>query len=651
MRAIQVAFRVPHFALLLLLLLLSATARAQAGLDLRARLLADRTFLQTGHKATLAVVFTVPAGWHIQSARPYDKYLIPAQLQVDPAPGLEFGPVEYPQGKDIPARGLSDDPNLSVYGGTVIFLVPVRVLDEAAPGPRTITATLSTGACNDKSCLEKQSTPLTLHIDVTPMIEESQPANVELFKQARAQEFYPAGTQPAAASTTPVVAASGAARPAAGVDVPLLSEAEQLALIARSNYQPAEKAEYSLLTMVLFALVGGMILNIMPCVLPVIPLKVLGLIQQAHGNRRLSLLHGLTFSAGIIFLFVVLAIVFRSAGLFYGEQFSSSAFIIALAMVILALALSMLNIWTINPPAAVYALDQPHSGYFGSFMNGVLATLLATPCSAPYLGIVLGWALQLPMLATVAVLALVGLGMALPYLVLAVFPAGLDKLPRAGRWTELIKQFLGLVMLGVALYLITRIADVALWPWVLFFGLLVGAACWAWGQLPAPETPAQRVWMIRAAVLVLLALGGIGIYFAARETASPLPAATAAQVARLPARSTGDDWQDFNLALLQKALAQGRPVVIDWTASWCINCRVVERTVLGNAEVKALLRQRNAVLLRADLTGPNPPAKALNAKLGGASIPVLAVFLPSQPERPIVLRDDYSAARLLKALR
>ena len=196
------------------------------------------------------------------------------------------------------------------------------------------------------------------------------------------------------------------------------------------------------------------------------------------------------------------------------------------------------------------------SGFLGSYSSGLMATLLATPSSAPFLGPVFAWALTQPAWLTSVALAVVGIGMSLPYLFLAKFPALLNRVPRAGRWSELLKQGLGIVMLGVAIYLITRIPNTRVRTYALMGTLVMGLVCWGWGQIPSVIMTQQKIWTIRAVVISLgIALGG-GIFLLAQSTAS-------SDTAR---------WLPFNVALLDQALEQGRPVVIDWTAEWCINC-------------------------------------------------------------------------------
>jgi thiol:disulfide interchange protein DsbD len=289
-----------------------------------------------------------------------------------------------------------------------------------------------------------------------------------------------------------------------------------------------------------------------------------------------------------------------------------------------------------------YAGPAGHGrAYLGSFGNGLMATLLATPCSAPYLGPVLAWALVQPAWLTALALGLVGIGMSVPYLVLAAFPALLNRIPRAGRWSELLKQGLGIAMLGVAVYLMFLVPNVKLWLWVMLGSVVVALVCWAWGQIPTPNMPSRRVWTIRLSAILMGAILGTGLYTVGKSV-TERSGSTAAVIA-------GEgQWIPFNVALLDAALAEGRPVVVDWTADWCINCHVLEATVLSKDSVQNAFQSSNALLLKADLSVDNPPATALNRKLGGEAIPVLAVFSPSRPLEPVVLRDSYTQARVVE---
>ena len=435
-----------------------------------------------GGTARIAVQITVEPPYHVQSAHPHDAFLIATSVKVEAPTGIQAGATKYPEAMEIPAPAGSTDKALSVYEGMVYALVPLTIDKDAPAGSATITVTVKTQACNASTCNPPETKKFKIAVTIAPAGTATKELDQEFFAAVEKQKFVeapasqpasqPAATQAASTASTPPPLSNGGGR-----EISLLSNDAQVALIKERAYKPYNAAErdISLGWIVLFALVGGAILNIMPCVLPVIPLKVLSLVQQAHGDRKLAVLHALTFSAGVIALFVALALALKVFGLFYGQQFQSPAFLIAMALFVIALALSMLGVWTINPPQAVYNVDTSHGGYVGSFTNGLMATLLATPCSAPVSGRGTGcgrWCSRRAV--TALMLAVVGVGMSLPYLILAAFPQALAKVPRAGRWSELLKQGLGIVMIGVAVYLITLIPNVTMWPWVLLGSVALG---------------------------------------------------------------------------------------------------------------------------------------------------------------------------------
>lgn len=607
-----------------------------------------------GSDAQIVLELKIDGEYHVQSATPHDPNLIPTTVSVAPAAGLTFGVPRFPVASELPVpAGVPGPRTIAAYRGTVYVQVPVHVAEDAALGPRTAEVTVQTQACTDKMCLPPDSTVVKIPLTVAEAGTAGAETDPALLAAARQQPYADnsAGVPPPR-HPAPISAPSDTGNGP--------SAQEQRALIEARAYHPSNSQEqtYSIGWLIVLGLVGGAILNIMPCVLPVIPLKVLALVQQAHGDRRVALLHGLSFSAGVITLFVALAVALKGFGLFYGQQFQSPAFLMVMALVVVALALSMLGVWTINPPQVVYRIgaDAPPapaggpldyrkgdvaarhalSPHLVSFSNGLMATLLATPCSAPYLGGVLAWAFGRPMWVTALALGWVGVGMSLPYLFLAAFPQLLARVPRAGRWSELLKQGLGIVMLGVAVYLITLLPNVDLWPWAMMAAVVVGLVCWGWGQIPTLSMSAAKVWGIRAGtVAVGVALGVCLWVLGARATA---------------ASDTGA-WQPFSVAALDDALQQGRPVVVDWTADWCTNCHVLEALVLSSDPVRSEFAASKAVLLKADLSRDNPPASALNAKLGGQSIPALAIFSPDHPLAPVVLRDGYTRERIIAELR
>jgi thiol:disulfide interchange protein DsbD len=590
----------------------------------------DRTAYLAGSQAEIVVVVNVAPKYKVQSARPYDPKTIPTKLTVKPMPGVLVNAIKYPQHHDVPELpGGKGGGKMAVYAGEFYLLVDLSLEPSLALGQHTLALELEAQACDAKSCLPPEVIQLSVPIMVGN--QAGAPAYASQFAQAKAQKWLETGTTATAPVTTMTIA-----------QITTVDPTEELALLQNRHYRtPAPEGVGTLL---LFALLGGMILNVMPCVLPVIPLKVLAFVQHAGGQRRVAFYHALVFSVGIVTLFVglgaILALLRGLGGvdIAYGNQFQSPLFLIVMAVIVVTLGLSMLGVWTLDAPNIVYDVRTPRSGYGASFASGLLATLLATPCSAPFLGPVVGWAFTQSAGVMILMLLVVGVGMALPYLILAAFPAALRFLPKTGAWTDLFKQFLGLVMIGVGVWLITRSPNPVYWKWGGWILLLGAAGCWAWALWSRYATSTLRLYAGRGVLVVGILAGGFGLWSAGEREAQ------AAQ-----ATST-HLWQPFSVKAMDQALASGRTVVVDWTADWCINCKFVEATVLESPEVKMAFKQHNVLLLKADITRKNPPAEALRNLLGYRSIPLLAVFKPDQPDAPRILADYYSRQQVIDAL-
>ena len=401
-----------------------------------------------------------------------------------------------------------------------------------------------------------------------------------------------------------------------------------------------------------FAFLAGFLLNFMPCVLPVVGLKLLSFVQQAQSDRRRIFLMNLSYTAGLVFVMLVLAALAVFAGMGWGEQFSSTGFTITLAAIVFAFGLSFLGVWEIPLPGFVSTADgkAPQEGYAGAFSKGILSTLLATPCSGPFLGPALAWAVTQSAVFTFAVFVTVGLGMASPYLVIGAFPALIRFLPKPGNWMITFKYVMGFVMLGTVVYLLSFMDIASVVPTVLLL-LGIGIALWFAGKTPfsAPRSRQLRAWGIAA--LMILASSSVsfgwleGIMQERFETAAMSFAAnqrTGDSTGKTSFILTGDDgigWNDYSPERLESAIAAGHPVFVDFTADWCLTCKSNEATAVNTTELADALRVNQVVAMRADKTKPNPEADSLLRKLGNsaASIPFYAVFHPENPGQPVLL--------------
>lgn len=408
----------------------------------------------------------------------------------------------------------------------------------------------------------------------------------------------------------------------------------------------------------LLGFAGGIILNIMPCVLPVIGLKILSFVEQAGHDRRKALMLNVWYSLGIVSVFVVLATLAVFAGVGWGQLFSYKGFTITLAAVVFVMGLSFLGVWEVPIPGFVgrgkaSQLAQKE-GPAGALAKGVLTTVLATPCSAPLLATALTWTVTQPPLQTYVIFLSIGLGMASPYLLIGAFPKLIRFLPKPGAWMDTFKQIMGFVLLGTVVFIFTFLELPYLVPTIgLLFGLW--AACWWIGRTPAVADAGAkaRAWLEAAAfagVVWIVAFPGIDEIFPGRWTFGGL-----ADVMQNRYRRNVERVVAVRTAQLQLTGGQGgqggqKTVMIDFTADWCLTCKTLEATVLNTSRVRQAVENNGVVPLQADWTHGQPEVTEMLETLGGKQVPVLAIFPAGNPNRPIVLRGGYTQRTLLDAL-
>jgi thiol:disulfide interchange protein DsbD len=408
------------------------------------------------------------------------------------------------------------------------------------------------------------------------------------------------------------------------------------------------------------AFLGGIILNLMPCVFPVLFLKGLGLVQKSGHEREHQQRHGLVYTLGILVSFwaIVAALLLLRAGgshIGWGFQLQSPAFIAVLASFMFFFALSLAGQFDIGLSlTSVGESLAEKQGYAGSFFTGVLATVVATPCTAPFMGAAVGFALAQTAAVTFAVFTALALGLAAPYLALSWHPAWVSLLPKPGAWMELLKQFTAVPLFATAIWLAwvygqlygqlsapsEGVNHVAL---LLACFLLLAIAGWALGRWPAQ-------WPSRIAALVLIALA-LAIPLSQshysnghRTTDNEQPALTIAQPASSP------DWQPYSESALTSARAAGHPVLIDFTAAWCLSCQFNERRVLKSADVEAALEKGSVVTMKADWTNSDPAITAKLASIGRAGVPTYVLY-PAAPAAPAdVLPELLTKDLVLKAI-
>ncbi|MCP5536212.1 MAG: thioredoxin family protein [Akkermansiaceae bacterium] len=384
-------------------------------------------------------------------------------------------------------------------------------------------------------------------------------------------------------------------------------------------------------------LIGGLILNLMPCVFPVIGLKIMGFAQQAGEDKKKVVLHGITFAAGVLVSFWVLAgflLSLRNKALEgagedvgWGYQLQNPYTVLTILMLMFVLALNMFGVFEIGTSATgIGGKLQSKQGLQGSFFSGVLATVVATPCSAPFLGAAIGAAFVLPNIQFMLAFTAMALGLALPYLILSIFPNLIDKLPRPGPWMESFKQGMSFLLFATAGYLLwIYVAQTGLdFMFNIILGLsLVAIALWIYGRWNMPHR-SQKVRGIAKVIAVLTLAGGLFI---------TLP----------PDKSNQLHWEKWSAAKVEELQESGTPVFVDFTATWCATCQVNKKNAYP-PEIVELFKEYGIVALKGDKTNPSPDIEKKLQELGRTAIPVNVLYVPGKDEpiiTPELLTADY----------
>jgi thiol:disulfide interchange protein DsbD len=394
--------------------------------------------------------------------------------------------------------------------------------------------------------------------------------------------------------------------------------------------------------MLLYAFIGGLILNIMPCVLPVIALKILGFVSEARSEpRRVRALGGI-YAVGVLFSFLVMAgivIGVEAAGhqAGWGMQFGSPVFVVCLTTLVTLVALNLFGVFEIAIGGKTFDaagnLAARH-GASGAFFNGVLATTLATPCTAPFLAPALGFAFSQSATTIILIFLTVGLGLASPYVLLSCNPALLKFLPKPGAWMEKFKIAMGFPMLATVVWLFNVASD-DYGPrvfWLGVFLVVVAFAAWIFGEFV--QRGRKRKGVALAIVLILLA----GSYaYALEDKLHWREMIDETNATSLAEPSGGIDWQPWSPEAVAQARTAGKPVLVDFTASWCVTCNAIVKPALENDSVAAKLKEINAVALLADYTRIPQQITDEISKYGGAGVPLVLVYPKNPDAAPIVL--------------
>jgi suppressor for copper-sensitivity B len=564
------------------LLAISAPAQVLRQEKAEVGLLADRTAYEPGETARVAAKVVVEEEWHVNSNTPTFDYLIPTKLDLELPAGWPEETLRYPKHK-MQTFAFADQP-LAVYDGEFVILAEVKVPAGAPKGPVEVRGALRYQACNDSQCLPPVTTDATVTLTVGP---GGTPIASDLF--------------------------TGTAPPSA----------------------PTEGPGKGLAVMLLLALLGGLILNAMPCVLPVLSLKVFGLMRSAGHGRSEVVRGALATAAGILASFIALAIAAigakaAGAAVGWGIQFQRPGFVAFLAVVVVLFCLNLWGLFEIPLPQRLARLggSGPREGLAGHFASGLFATLMATPCSAPFLGTAVGFALGQEAPSILAIFAAVGLGMALPYLLLAVVPGAARLLPRPGAWMDTLRGIMGFLLAAAAVWLFYVLSSqISLERLAMIQLGLLAMALFLWlrhRQMLSGSPHTGRRWLAEAGMIMAVAL--------------TVGTAAVGSGPRLTAQA-GDtapgliEWQPWDRARAESLASEGQLVFVDVTADWCFTCKVNERLVLETPEIAGAFAEHGVVPMKADWTNRNDEIGKFLAEHGRYGIPFYLLYRPGQEPR------------------
>ncbi len=423
---------------------------------------------------------------------------------------------------------------------------------------------------------------------------------------------------------------AGAKPPGDATHTPESGSAGGSESVAVSSIEVEKSAPLSFGYALGLAFLGGIIMNVMPCVLPVIAIKVLSFVQQAGESRSRIFALNLTYSIGVITVFLGLGTLATFAKVGLGQLFQHDSFNVVMACVVFAMGLSLLGVFEFSLPGSLGGGGEHHEGLTGAFFTGILATLLATPCIGPFVSGVLVWSVTQPTAVIYLIWGMLGLGMASPYLLIGLFPGLINRMPRPGMWMVRFKEFSGFVLMATVIFLINSVSHEQLIPTlVILLGVALGL--WMIGNLYDHSTPTDQKWKVRiAAVLVSLPLIGFGVL-------------QNWGVEKLP-------WKPFSEARLAELRKTGKPILIDFTADWCLVCKTNERLSLNTRQTAEFVKIHDVVCMKADFTDESPEIKVWLDRFGTAGVPLVVIFPPGEKAKGIKFDALFTQSRLLHTM-
>lgn len=615
-----------------------------------------------GETIRLTLTASPDAAYHVYALEPADSgkgIYKPTLISLAETSGLTASPPAPDREPTVKTLAVSEGESEEqrYYEQPVTWTIELKVPADAAPGTYRVAGAMGYQSCYAGGCDRPLGTSFAVDV---PVASASVPGETPLvFSKLSYKNVQPSSsTEKGAPESTDVAVTSSEPTDAAPAAAPLDLEFEELVIEG-----DAELSQMPLAVVMLFAFAGGLILNLMPCVLPVIGLKVLSFVEQSHHSRARVLALNIWYALGMMLIFLLLATLAAFAGFGWGELFKYSWFNIALAGVVFTMSLSFLGVWEIPIPgfagtgkAAELAAQE---GAAGAFAKGAITTILATPCTGPFLTTALVWAVAKPAPVVYAVFASIGLGMASPYLLIGAFPGLVRWLPKPGAWMETFKQLMGFVLLATLVYLLTLVPWASLVPTIaLLFGLW--GACWWIGRHQWSTKEHSKLWYWGQSLAFAAVVGAFSFtwlqnlmnyrFEQAFENRIAQAMASDAPLVAATKNENHIQWKPFTVQGFKQLVDQNQTVMVDFTAPWCLTCQVLEAQVLNSPSVRELLNRNDVVPMQAQWVDEYPETGLMLEKLKSEQIPVVAIFPAGRWNRPIVLRGVYAPQTLVTAL-
>jgi suppressor for copper-sensitivity B len=558
----------------------------------------------------LAVVADIKKGFHINADEEQIgtygdfKPIATKVIVVDAPDAATFETPRYP--KAFPLKTQYVDGEIMTFEGQIVIYLPLRLAEEVQPGSLEFKLGLQYQACTDAYCLFPKNLEFRETLEVVKSGPEAK-INAEWFAD---------------------FTGSTAATDSGGVNFDLFGW----------TFSIDTSSGLGLILLLVTAAFGGLLLNFTPCVLPLVPIKIISLSHVAQ-NRKQCFMLGLAMFLGVLIFWLALGVMIALVSGFSAtnQLFQYPAFTILVGLIIGVMATGMFGFFSVRLPNFIYMLNPEQDTLHGSFALGILAAILSTPCTAPFMGAAAAWAATQPPSTTLVTFAAIGIGMALPYLVLSASPALVEKMPRTGPASVLIKQVMGLFMLAAATY-------------------FIGVGLAAFFSSP-PNPPSKIYWW---PVMMFSVAGGAWLAYRTLQIASSkkLKAFFSAFGIMIVAFSAWGsvrltdqgpiDWVYYTEKRFEAATAGGKVIVMIFTAEWCLNCKAMEQGVLNSPQIVALFKRDKIVPMKVDITGNNPAGKAKLREVGNLTIPLLVIFSPNGKQ--VFKSDFYTVEQILNAV-